>query len=93
MPVLLKCMAFLGHIVSSDGNKVDTQNIEAIQICPKPTSSSDIKSFLDLTCYYRRYIEGFFVYLISFDQAWPIRQFSFNGLGLKLVIKLSGIKR
>ena len=39
-------MAFLGHIVSGEGIYVDTQNIEAIQICPRLTSLTNIRSFL-----------------------------------------------
>ena len=52
-------MAFLGHIVSGDGNRVNTQKIEAIQFWPKPISPTDIKSFLGLVGYYRRFVDGF----------------------------------
>ncbi|WMV41359.1 hypothetical protein MTR67_034744 [Solanum verrucosum] len=45
--------------VSGEGIKVDTQKIEAVQNWPRPTSSTDIKSFLGLAGYYRRFVEGF----------------------------------
>ncbi|KAH0765418.1 hypothetical protein KY285_001289 [Solanum tuberosum] len=55
----LEPVAFLGHIVSGDGIRVNTQKIEAVQNWPRPTSLTDIKSFLGLAGYYRRFIEGF----------------------------------
>ncbi|KAH0705906.1 hypothetical protein KY285_010431 [Solanum tuberosum] len=47
----LEYVAFLGHIVSVKGIKVDTQNIEKVQNWPRPTSSIDIRSFLCLDGY------------------------------------------
>ncbi|WMV46298.1 hypothetical protein MTR67_039683 [Solanum verrucosum] len=55
----LESMAFIGHIISSDGIRVDTQKIEAVQNWPRPTSPTDIRSFLGLAGYYRRFVEGF----------------------------------
>ncbi|WMV08125.1 hypothetical protein MTR67_001510 [Solanum verrucosum] len=44
--LLLESVAFLGHIVSSDGIRVKAQKIEALQSWPRPISPIDIKSFL-----------------------------------------------
>ena len=33
--------------------------IEAVQSCPRPTSPTDIRNFLDLTDYHRKFVEGF----------------------------------
>ncbi|KAH0722658.1 hypothetical protein KY290_005316 [Solanum tuberosum] len=44
----LESVAFLGHIVSGDGIIVDTQKIEAVQSWPRPTSPTDIRSFLGI---------------------------------------------
>ena len=52
-------MSFFVHIVSGDGIRVDTQKIEAVKSFPRPTSPTDIRSFLDLSCYYRMFVEGF----------------------------------
>ena len=52
-------IAFLGHIVSSEGIRVDSQKIEAVKQWPRPTSTIDIRSFLGLGSYYRRFMEGF----------------------------------
>ncbi|KAH0679995.1 hypothetical protein KY290_022105 [Solanum tuberosum] len=55
----LESVAFLGHINFGDGIRVDTQKIEAVQNWPRPTSPTDIRSFLGLAGYYRRFVEGF----------------------------------
>ncbi|KAH0637918.1 hypothetical protein KY289_037833 [Solanum tuberosum] len=55
----LKSVAFLGHIVSGDGIKVNTRKIQAVQNWPRPTSPTEIRSFLGLARYYRRFVEGF----------------------------------
>jgi hypothetical protein len=55
----LKEVAFLGHIITDGGIKVDPGKISEILNWKQPTDESKIKSFLGLTGYYRRFIEGF----------------------------------
>ncbi|KAH0661672.1 hypothetical protein KY284_026603 [Solanum tuberosum] len=55
----LKSVAFLGHIVSDEGIRVDNQKIEAMKNWPKPTTPTEIRSFLGLAGYYRRFVEKF----------------------------------
>src|SRR3989442_498431 len=50
---------FLGHVISANGIEMDSRKIEAIQNWPQPQSATDIRSFLGLAGYYRRFIEGF----------------------------------
>lgn len=52
---LLEHVAFLGHIVSREGIKVDTLRIKAVQNCPRPTFPNDLTSLLGLT---RNVLEG-----------------------------------
>ena len=52
-------MAFLGHIVGKDGIKVDPSKIEAVRDWPRPRNVVDVRSFLGLASYYRRFVEGF----------------------------------
>ena len=57
--VCLKFVAFLGHIVSGEGIEFDTQKIEAVQSWPRPRTPTNIRSFLGLAGYYRRFVEEF----------------------------------
>ena len=52
-------MAFLGHVVSIEGIQVDPKKIEAVQIWPRPSSTTEIHSFLSLAGYYRRFVQEF----------------------------------
>ena len=53
----LQFVDFLGHIVSSEGIRVDSQKIKAVKQWPRPTSTTYIKSFLVIPGYYRRFVE------------------------------------
>lgn len=55
----LDSVAFLGHIVSAEGIKVDGQKIEAVKNWPRPTTPIEVRGFLGLAGYYRRFVEGF----------------------------------
>ena len=52
-------MGFLGHVVSADGIYVDPQKVEAVENWEQPTRVTEVRSFLGLAGYYRRFIEGF----------------------------------
>ena len=41
-------MTFLGHVVSKDGIQVDPKKIEAVADWPRPTTVTEIRSFLGL---------------------------------------------
>ena len=55
----LDSVAFLGHIISAEGVSVDPQKVEAILNWKPPTSVTEIRSFLGLARYYRKFVEGF----------------------------------
>ncbi|GFX33113.1 hypothetical protein TNCV_5042811 [Trichonephila clavipes] len=49
----------LGHLVSSNGVRPDPDKIKAVRNFPTPKTIHDIRSFLGLCSYFRRFIKGF----------------------------------
>ena len=52
-------VAFLGHVISAKGISVDPQKIEAIVNWKLPMNVSEVRSFLRLAGYYRKFVERF----------------------------------
>ncbi|GJS61153.1 putative reverse transcriptase domain-containing protein [Tanacetum coccineum] len=50
---------FLGHVIDSEGIHVDPTKIESIKDWASPKSPTEIRQFLGLAGYYRRFIKGF----------------------------------
>ena len=50
---------FIGHVISSEGVEVDPRKTEEVKNCPRPLTPTDIRSFLGLLGYYRRFVDGF----------------------------------
>ncbi|GJS12462.1 putative reverse transcriptase domain-containing protein [Tanacetum coccineum] len=55
----LQEVQFLGHVVNRDGIHVDPSKVESVKNWKTPESSTEIRSFLGLAGYYRRFIENF----------------------------------
>ncbi|MCG8032936.1 MAG: DDE-type integrase/transposase/recombinase, partial [Candidatus Thiodiazotropha taylori] len=54
-----KSVTFLGHIISDEGVATDPEKIKAVQEWPVPINQTEVRSFLGLCGYYRRFIKGF----------------------------------
>ncbi|GKD44136.1 hypothetical protein Tco_1268781 [Tanacetum coccineum] len=50
---------FLGHVIDSQGIHMDPAKIESIKDWQSPKTLTEIRQFLSLAGYYRRFIEGF----------------------------------
>jgi transposase InsO family protein len=56
---LKKELVFVGHLVSAEGIRPDPSKIESVRSYPVPKCTRDIRSFVGLCSYYRKFIENF----------------------------------
>ncbi|CAH1452087.1 unnamed protein product [Lactuca virosa] len=55
----IRRVEFLGHVVSEEGIHVDPSKIKAIESWSAPKTPTEIRQFLGLAGYYRRFIQNF----------------------------------
>jgi transposase InsO family protein len=54
-----KSVSFLGHMITAEGIATDPDKIKAVMDWPEPTCLRDIRAFLGLASYYRRFVKDF----------------------------------
>ena len=54
-----KKVHYLGHIISGEGISVDLEKVKAIMDWPILKNAHEVRSFMGVVGYYRRFVEGF----------------------------------
>ena len=52
-------MLYLGHIIGVDGVRVHEEKIRAIRDWPEPKNVTELRGFVGIYTYYRKFVKGF----------------------------------
>ncbi|GJT07171.1 reverse transcriptase domain-containing protein [Tanacetum coccineum] len=84
----IRIVQFLGHLIDSQGPHVDPAKIEVVKNWASPTTPTEIRQFLGLTGYYRRFIKAQILALLEGNDDFVIYcDASLQGLGSVLMQK------
>ena len=57
--LLKKSVHYLGHVVSKKGIETDPEKVKCIGDWPTPVSSKELRQFIGMACYYRKFVKDF----------------------------------
>ena len=52
-------LVFLGHEISSKGIAPNNLKVKAVEMCPQPTSKKELKSYLGLSGFFRKFVKNY----------------------------------
>ena len=64
----MESIKYLGYVIDSEGVHVDPEKIQVIKDWPAPRNLTELRSFLGLANFYRRFVFGFS------HLSWPLNQ-------------------
>ncbi|WVZ96210.1 LOW QUALITY PROTEIN: hypothetical protein U9M48_041877, partial [Paspalum notatum var. saurae] len=81
-------MEYLGHVISEEGVAIDPQKTAAMVNWPRPTSMTELRAFLGLTGYYRRFVQHYGHLAKPLTQILWLKQFAWSDTAEKAFINL-----
>ena len=74
----LQELEYLGHIITNHEVKVDENKIAAMVAWPRPTNISELRGFLELTRYYRKFVKNYSIVARALNNLLKKGQFGWH---------------
>ena len=55
----MQSAVYLGHVIGGGEVKPDADKIQAVEACSEPRTKKEVRAFLGLTGYYRKFIPNY----------------------------------